>query len=93
VTLSLACGITSTTETDIQEARFDTAALRIEFERLGLQPDISKSPNTENGPPSKRRKIAEAEGPYLFDAITSDLYGLLGKQMVGGLAGLHKVAE
>lgn len=54
----------------------EDANLNSEFQRLGLSIDSSQEPEPDNGPPTKRRKLAE--GSDLLDRITNILYEMLG---------------
>jgi serine/threonine-protein kinase ATR len=54
----------------------EDANLNSEFQRLELSIDSPQDPEPDNGPPNKRRKLAE--GSDLLDRITNILYEMLG---------------
>ncbi len=73
----MACEVEAPSKIDLGTRRAcDNESLSKEFQYLDLSMDNPQKQQSDNGPPSKRRKLDE--GPQLFERITNDLYKMLG---------------
>lgn len=77
IALCRACEADIPTGIDLDVAAIcEDSNLNSEFQRLELSIDSPQEPEADNGPPTKRRKLAE--GSHLLDQITNNLYKMLG---------------